>query len=110
MKTIRTSGFETNQPIDDIRVIGVSFFTWGVLFGFGAWIIARQLSKIVPSASNFTQETALLLGLAAFGLMLGIHFIRAKVLRNNPEYSIKFLALPGVILLVELAIFWVFRL
>ncbi len=110
MKTIRISGFEGNRPVDDLRIIVASFLAWGVVFGFGAWILAHQISKILPSASSFTSETALLLGVAAFGLMLGIHFLREKVLRHTPEYSVKFLALPGVILLIEGAIFWVLHL
>ncbi len=110
MKTIRTSGIEGNRPVDDMRLIAASFLAWGVVFGFGAWILARQISKIVPTASSFTFETALLVGVAAFGLMLGIHFLRAKVLRRTPEYSVKFLALPGLILLIEGAIFWILRL
>ncbi len=109
MKTIRTAGFEGNRPVDDLRLIVVSFLAWGIVFGFGAWILALQISKIVPTASSFTSETSILLGVAAFGLMLGIHFLREKVLRNNPVYSVKFLALPGLILLIEGAIFWVLR-
>ena len=110
MKTIRPASFEVNRPVDNWRFIVLSFMAWGGVFGFGAWILARQISKIMPAASSFTFETAKLLVVGAFGLMLGIHFLRTKVLRHTPEYSVKFLALPVLIILLELAIYWVLRL
>lgn len=110
MKTIQPSGFGTSRPVDDIRLILASFIAWGLAFAFGAWLVGRQLAKITQSAEVLNPVNSILIGLAAFGLMLGLHFLRAKVLRNPPEYSVKFLAFPGVILLLEVALFWILRL
>lgn len=110
MKTISASGIGSSSSIDDLRMIFVSFLAWGVVFGFGVWIIGRQISKINPSSTFLGPVDSAILGLGAFLLMMAVHFIQAKMLRNSPQYSVKFLALPGLFILFELVIFGVLRL
>jgi len=110
MKTIQPSGSSLSRSIDDFRLIGFSFFAWGVAFAVGVLIVGRQLAKIGPWVNGFGPVNAILFGFAVFGLMMAVHFVRVKLFKSAPNYSIKFLAMPGVILALEFVLFLVLRL
>jgi len=110
MKTIQPSGSTLSRSVDDFRLITASFLAWGLAFAFGIWIAGRQLSKIGPLSNGVGPANVILIGLVVFGLMLAVHFVRVKVFKSAPNYSIKFLAMPGVFLALEIVLFLVLRL
>lgn len=109
MEKVRLSGSNTSRLLPDELVVG-SFLSWSLVFGVGSYLIGLQLAKISGGFEIIGPVQALFVGLVGLILMVGIHFIRSNFLHHDPKYSLKFLAIPLVILALEVVVFWLLAL
>lgn len=107
MKTVQPRhSTDVNRRVFNGWWIAVSFFGWGLVFGLGLLLASRQLSKIVSQITPLDWFTAGVLGLVVFVAFCIGHVLRGKLSGVPTSYSVKSLALPYALIVVELAIAW----